>query len=479
MAGDGEVDWKTRALPDATTRRRLLLAANDRMSAVFEAIDAAPALRHGMLEPALAAIEATDFGEPVEAEAAIAELVAALAVRPGWQLHRMAFGMFTPQPIFPGVVGELIAASMNPQLSTAESAPVAYAIERRLIDLLGGALGFPQGERAGHFTAGGAEANTTALIVALTRAFPDASRTGLAGLSQTPVLYVSAAGHPTWTKAARITGLGTDNLRKIATDARGRMLAPALQAAIDADRAAGRRPLMVAATAGTTVAGEIDPLTEILAIAQRVGLYLHVDAAWGGSATLSPRARSWFAGIEGADSVTLDSHKWLGMPLAAGVFLSRDAAALRAAFAADSYFTDGESDDLSVSSLQWSRRANGLKLYLSLKMMGLTGFVEMIDHAIELGETLKAALTERGWRIENDTPLPVVCFNDPGGAAPQAIAQRLNLRGQAFVTAMTLAGRPVLRAGIVNAKTEAADIWRLMDHLDAARRAVKPEPART
>jgi glutamate/tyrosine decarboxylase-like PLP-dependent enzyme len=220
------------------------------------------------------------------------------------------------------------------------------------------------------------------------------------------------------------------------------------------------------------VAGAIDPLVELAAIARRERLYLHVDAAWGGAAALSPRGRDFLIGIEQADSVTLDAHKWLGMPLAAGLFLARDPGALRAAFAAESYFGGDHAEaDLSVSSLQWSRRANGLKLYLALRVLGLRGMAEMIDHGIALGEMLRAALTRRGWRIESDTPLPVVCFSDPGGAPPGPIAQRLGLRGQAFVTAMTLAGRPVLRAGIVNAKTEAEDVERLMDHLDAARRA--------
>jgi glutamate/tyrosine decarboxylase-like PLP-dependent enzyme len=466
--------WQAGAMPDRDARRRLLLAAGERLADVFEAIDGSPILRHGMLGPALTAIETEDFAASSDPETAIAEVIGALAVRPGWQSHRMTFGG-TPQPMFPGVLGELIAASLNPQLSTWDASPVANAIEQRLVDFVGEAFGFPEGRRFGHFTSGGAEANTTALIVALNRAYPEAAEKGLAALPVRPVIYVSAAGHPTFTKAARMTGLGTDNLRRVPIDQQERMRTDALATAIETDLASGLRPLMVVATAATTVAGAIDPLPAIFELCRRHGLWLHVDAALGGAAALCRRGKTFLEGIQGADSVTFNAHKWPAMPLAAGMFICKDAAILRKAFAADSYFGDGEDEarpDPCVSSIQWSRRANGLKLFLALKILGADGLAGMIERSIELGDHLREALTRRGWRIENDTPLPVVCFTDPGGAAPDLISRRLILRGQAFVMARTLGERRVLRAGVISAKTSRGDIERLMELLDAARRAL-------
>jgi glutamate/tyrosine decarboxylase-like PLP-dependent enzyme len=177
---------------------------------------------------------------------------------------------------------------------------------------------------------------------------------------------------------------------------------------IDADRALGRVPFMVAATAGTTNAGMIDPLVNIAEIARTAGLWYHVDAAWGGSLIASDKLSGMLAGIEQADSTTIDAHKWFATTMGCGMFLTRHAPVLSSAFQVSTSYMPSNLPHLDpyVTSVQWSRRFLGLRLFLSLAAVGWTGYGEHVERAIELIGLLKEKLLAQGWSIANDSSVP-------------------------------------------------------------------------
>ncbi|HUF78060.1 MAG TPA: pyridoxal-dependent decarboxylase, partial [Thermoanaerobaculia bacterium] len=252
-----------------------------------------------------------DFREPLPLPEVVDDLVRLLRERSVQVTHPRYFGLFNPSVREAGVLADTLVALFNPQLAAWSHAPAANELERHTLAALAAVLGFDPATTAAHFTSGGAEANLTAVLVALADRFPEAAEDGLAAIGGRPTFYVSREAHHSFAKIARMAGLGAGGLREVAVTP-GLALDPrALDRAMAADAAAGRRPFLVVATAGTTSAGVIDPLDEIEQVARRHGAWCHVDAAWGGAAALSPRLSPALAGIERADSVTWDAHKWL------------------------------------------------------------------------------------------------------------------------------------------------------------------------
>src|SRR5262249_1368544 len=194
------------------------------------------------------------------------------------------------------------------------------------------------------------------------------------------------------------------------------------------DRGSGLLPFLVVGTAGTTNAGAIDPLPDLAALCRDEGLWFHVDAAWGGAAAVSDRLRPLLAGIERADSATGDAHKWLSVPVSAGMFFCRHRAPLEAAFGVQAAYVppkrDTEAPDNLRTSLQWSRRFMGLKVFMVLAEQGLGGVAARIDHQAAMGDLLRARLRGRGFVLLNDTPPPGVCFTHPR-PAPDRGPQRV------------------------------------------------------
>jgi glutamate/tyrosine decarboxylase-like PLP-dependent enzyme len=232
-------------------------------------------------------------------------------------------------------------------------------------------------------------------------------------------------------------------------------------------------PVLLVATAGTPAAGMIDPIPDLADLAGRLGTHLHVDAAWGGGGLFSPTLRAHLAGIEHADSVTIDAHKWLSVPMGAGMFLCRNGTGLRETFAADTgYMPEALADeDAYANTLQWSRRFIGLKLFLSLAVLGHQGYAARVEESAALGRRLRSGLSDAGWQVLNDTPLPVLCFTDPGGADPETLCAAVNEEGEARLSTVTFGGQRALRAGITSFRTRPADIDRLLRLLDRARHA--------
>ena len=214
--------------------------------------------------------------------------------------HPRYFGLFNPAPSFPAQCADRITAAFNPQLATAVTSPFPVAVEACVIRAIADRAGLPA-DAAGHFTSGGSEANYTALICALTRANDGFASRGARSFSGQPVFYTSQDAHLAWLKIAHQAGIGRDAVRLVATDGSGRMDPAALANEISNDIGGGLVPIMIAATAGTTNAGMIDPLSECAEIAHRYRLWYHVDAAWGGALIASDRLRCVLAGLEAAE----------------------------------------------------------------------------------------------------------------------------------------------------------------------------------
>lgn len=434
-------------------------------------------------------LERYDFDGPLEPEGVLADTAAMLRRWTVHTTHPGYFGLFNPNPAALGVLGDLLTAAFNPQLAAWSHAPGAVEIERHVIGFLGERLGLPSGQVAGHFTSGGAEANLTGVLLALTRAFPQVGEDGIAALPGRPVLYASAESHLAWLKIAHMCGLGRRAVRLVPVLPDLRMDLRALTERIAEDRRAGLLPFLVVGTAGTTSAGVIDPLGELADLAAAEGLRFHVDAAWAGAAALSDRLRPVLAGIERADSVTLDAHKWLAMPMGAGTLLTRDAEGLLETFRITTAYmpasTPGAVDPYAASA-QWSRRAIGLKLFVTLAAVGRAGYARMIEQQTDLGDLLRRRLADAGWRVLNHTPLPVVCFTDDahGGEAGnaerlEAVAERVLRAGHAWISTTTIAGTPALRACITNLATTEADVETLVAELESARSQEPTPPAAT
>ena len=426
-----------------------------------------------------------DFSAPVAAGEALDFAVANLWRHQVHTPHPRYYGLFNPAPTTLGIAADALVAAFNPQLAAWSHSPFAAEVEQHLVRTLGGRFGYDPAKCEGSFTSGGAEANHTAIAVALLRAFPEVGRRGLLAVRSQPLLYLSPQAHDSFVKAARLTGLGTDAVREVAVDGAMRMRPDDLEARIAADRADGNAPFLVVATAGSTSAGVIDPIPALAEVTERERLWLHVDAAWGGAATLLPELRPALAGIERAASITFDAHKWLSVPMAAGMFLTRHPGVLERTFRVAAGYMPGQPArsgtapqppvaDPYAHSMQWSRRFIGLKLFLSLAVAGWQGYEESARRQVAMGERLRRGLAAQGWSVVNDTPLPIVCFARHDGARPgrpaplEAVAADLVTSGEAWISTVQLESGTALRACITNYRTGPADVDALIASLGRA-----------
>jgi len=402
-----------------------------------------------------------DFTKPMALDDVVADVEGMLQA---WQVqvtHPRYFGLFNPNVTLASIIADTLVAAYNPQLATWRTSPAANEIERHTLGWLAGKFGLPANALAS-FTSGGAEANLSAVTVALTRAFPDYAEGGLSQLARSPTVYLTPEAHHSFEKIAHMAGLGRRALRKVATSHDHKMDPGDLARLVAEDRRSGFTPFMVIGTAGTTAAGVIDPLPELARFCRSEDLWFHVDAAWGGAAIVSPRLRTSLVGISDADSITCDAHKWFSVPMGAGMFFCRHPESVRAAFRAEtSYMPEqmtGTILDPYTTSVQWSRRFIGLKLFLALAQHGESGYIEMIEHQARMGDVLRESLQRAGWRVVNTTPLPLVCFTRDGLVTARFLAA-LYERQIAWMSEVRLGGSAsVVRACITNFRTSERDI---------------------
>jgi aromatic-L-amino-acid/L-tryptophan decarboxylase len=390
--------------------------------------------------------------------------------------HPRFFG-YVASPSTPiGAYGDLIASALNANITCWRSGPAGTELERMVVRWLGSLIQYDR-EANGLLTSGGSMANMIALLIASRRkSGADASRRGLWNSGPPMTIYASEEVHMSIPKAADILGFGRDQVRVIGCDDRQRMRVDQLASRIEADQREGLRPFCVVGSAGTVNTGVVDPLAEIANVARQFDLWFHVDGAYGAPGVLDERKRALFKGIERADSVSLDPHKWLYVPVDAGCLLFRDAAAARAAFNtedADYIKTHGYSDEEAFAfwdyGVELSRRFRALKVWLTLQYYGTRRIAEAISDDISLAEYFGETISNAGdFELLAPVELSICCFRyvPPGANNSDAELDRLNASlmelvqkgGRAYVSNATVNGRFALRACITNFRTTKSDI---------------------
>jgi aromatic-L-amino-acid/L-tryptophan decarboxylase len=392
--------------------------------------------------------------------------------------HPRFFGYITASPAPIGILGDLLAAAVNPNLGAWTLSPMATEIEAQTVRWIAELIDYPT-DCGGLLVSGGNMANMVGFFAARTSIgaewsvrekgmnAPDAAKL---------VVYVSGEAHTWIQKTADLSGIGTDAIRWVGTDDQLRMDMDALRAGITADREAGYRPFMVVGTAGSVSTGAVDPLREMASLCHDEGLWFHVDGAYGGFAAAAPEAPADMAGIAEADSVAIDPHKWLYAPMEAGCALVRDAEALREAFAYHPpyYYFDVEGINYVDYGPQNSRGFRALKVWLGLKQAGRTGYARMISQDIQLSRRLHELVTAhpeleamtQGLSISVFRFVPEELRDRVGDERTEAylnelnqgVQDRLETGGEAFVSNSVMGGKYGLRACIVNINTTSDDV---------------------
>jgi aromatic-L-amino-acid decarboxylase len=312
--------------------------------------------------------------------------------------------------------------------------------------------------------------NLTALAAARERVLPGSRTRGIFGTPS--AIYCSEEAHYSVVRAAEVLGLGSDWVRSIAMDGARRMRPEEVALAIDADRAAGVTPIACVASAGTTLTGAVDPIGALAAVCGPRGVWLHVDGAYGLPAAAAPSTRDLFVGLELADSVSVDAHKWLYLPKACGVVLVRDESALVEAFAHDeSYMLHDENERHAVdTTLEYSRPFRALKLWLAFRTHGAGAFRDAIERNLEQARLLRSLVDEHDDLEVVGTPgLSIVPFRHLPGDGRDIdehnleLARRLQRDGRVFVAPALVDGMAVLRPCIVNFRTTDDDVRALVD----------------
>lgn len=463
-------DASAALFPSAQERRRIEDWLTGELPGVLLRIQTGPVAPTIDMAAFRAELENYDFGRPQPLE----ELLRWTIERMEHGIVQMAnpryFGLFNPGPNFPAQCADRVASLFNPQLASSASSPVPVEMERHVIRAIAqrAALG---GGATGHFATGGSEANYTALLCALTGAHPGFAVDGARAFAGPARFYTSRDCHIAWLKIAHQAGVGRAALRLVDTDGRGRMDPQALQRAISEDRANGAVPVMVVATAGTTGAGMIDPLHACADIAQQERLWYHVDAAWGGAALASDRLRKVLAGIERADSITIDAHKWMATTMGCAIFITRHGPLLSEAFHASTSFMPSSVSGLDpyLNSVQWSRRFLGLRLFLALAAAGWEGLGAHVERSVQVVDRVKERLIGLGWTVANDSPLAVLDVVPPAALGNvRDLVRRVVAGGRAWVAPTTFEGRDVVRICATNGETTLEDVDALVAALDAS-----------
>ena len=395
-----------------------------------------------------------------------------------------------------GVVGEMLMASLAQNVFLWRTSPIGTELETVVVSWLRQALGLPEGFK-GLVTDTASIGSLMGLAAAREAAGLDAARHGLANRPEVgrPRVYASAEAHSSIDKACMTLGLGREALVHVQTDDAYRMRIDALEAAIDADLAAGLRPIAIVATIGTTASTSPDPIGEIARVAEARGLWLHVDAAYAGVVALLPDRRADFAGWERADSIVVNPHKWLYTPFDASLLLSRRMPALRAAFSlVPEYLRTLDratpTPDMSEYTPQLGRRFRALKLWVLLRWFGLEGLRRRIDHHLAQARELASWVdADPDFERRAPTPFSVVCLrwrpaslvgheDEPEIAAflderNQSLMDAVNRTGEVLLSHARLNGRFVIRVALGNLRTEDRHVRRAWELLrgEAARLA--------
>ncbi len=387
------------------------------------------------------------------------------------------FLAFVPgAPTYVSILGDWLCAGLNFFAGVWKEAPAATEVELLVLDWFKEFLGYPAQAR-GILTGGGSEANLTALVVAREKlSFADRARS---------VLYASEQRHYSIDRAAKVMGLRPEQVRKIPGDSHQRMDLEALARAVKEDGQARRLPWVVVANAGATNTGTVDALDDLAEFSRQQEMWLHVDGAYGWPAVLTAEGRGLLRGIDKADSITLDPHKWFGQTFEAGCVLIRAGKALAETFQLrPDYMQDvvpGEEEiNFADHGIALTRRFRALKIWFSMKVLGVGWFRRLVEHCCALAEYAQALLEKTAsFEIFSPRQLSIVCFrfapvdNDANlDALNLALCERLRETGRAFLSTTRLAGKVALRLCFVNWRTTAADVEEVVGLLENLGRAM-------
>ena len=413
--------------------------------------------------------------------------------------HPRFFG-YVASPATPvGAFGDLIASTLNANVTSWRSGPAATEIERTVVRWLGSLVGFAE-EAHGLLTSGGSMANLAALLMAhRAKSTVNSAAAGLWNAGAPMTIYTSDQIHLSIKKGADILGFGRDQVRMVQSDARLRLDIRLLRERIEGDKRNGLRPFCIVASAGTVSTGAMDPLTEVAAIAGEHDLWFHVDGAYGAFGAMVDRKRELFAGIERADSLSLDPHKWLYTPIDCGCVLYRDPDKARAAFSTEAdYIKIHEHTEMEAFAFwdygpELSRRFRALKLWMTIKHYGTRRLAAAIEHDISMAEYMAERVeSEEDFELMAPVELSICCFRYVPGALRKRLTDadekeraelnseldELNSRamhavqrgGRAYLSNASIGDRFALRACITNFRTTRADIDATLEIVrDAAR----------
>jgi aromatic-L-amino-acid decarboxylase len=461
-----------RALIDAASRRVLDYVESLPHQPSAD-VDGGAELARSLVEPL------PERGRPYEE---LLDLVFQKVVRKGFGTAGPGYLAYIPGGgLVHSAVAELVASAVNRYVGVFAAAPGLAQIEANVVRWFCDIVGYPETAR-GILTSGGSLANLSALVTARRERLPDDFLSGL--------LYASDQAHHSIAKAAMLAGFPEENVRLIASDGTFRLRLDALAAAVAEDRAAGRRPFFVVGNAGTTNTGAVDDLEGLADLCAREGLWLHVDAAYGGFFLLTDQGRRTLAGISRADSVVLDPHKGLFLPYGTGSLLVRDGDALRRAHAlsADYMPTMQEDPDLvdfNLISPELSREWRGLRVWLPIAMHGIGPFRRNLEEKLELTRWATEELRRiPGIEILAEPQLSIVAFRlarpdldaDAGNALNRAFLEEINARKRVYLTGTTLGGTFALRICVLSFRTH---LDRMRDGLDDVRAAAEEIRARS
>ncbi len=374
----------------------------------------------------------------------------------------------------PAFAGEMIAAMTNNSMYTYELSPIGTVIEQTILRRMSEMVGFPDG--FGTLTTGGSNGNMLGMLCAREHQMVGSTKTGFDGRKS--VIFVSAEAHYSVLMAANVIGIGHQNIIKVQCDGDGRMMPSRLEEEIAFARQEGLRPLCVVATAATTVRGAYDDLEALATIAHRENLWLHVDAAWGGTCLFSNEHRRLMDGIEKADSVCWDAHKMMGVPLICSAFLVKDPMVLRRLcdhtnVAHYLFHSDAELDDLGRYSLQCARRNDALKLWLEWRARGDAGWAKMVDTRMADADYLEQKINEHpSLEMVSTRMWTNVCFRFTTEDSSMdlndlntEIRKRLIQEGTFMVSRSNIGDDVILRMVVVNQNVDRTTLDRFLERV--------------
>jgi len=372
------------------------------------------------------------------------------------------------------IAGELVTAATNTAMYTYEIAPIATLIESTILKRMADLADF--GTSQGTLTTGGSNGNLLGMLCARQAKIPLSSHSGFDGAKM--VAFVSEECHYSFRIASNVIGIGHSNLIKVRCNEDGQMLPEALDEEIQRAQANDQIPFAVLATSGTTVRGSFDPLREIAGVAHKHNLWLHVDAAWGGSCLFSSRYRSLMDGIELADSFCWDAHKMMGIPLICSAFIVKDADILRAVCSTGQtahylYHDTGAEVDLGRYSLQCGRRNDALKLWLAWREIGDAGWASMLERFMDLADFLQQRIEKHdALEMVSDRMWTNVCFRYVGESSEgelnrinAELRERLVHDGRFMVSRSTVDQKIILRSVIANRNITESSLDAFLDRV--------------